>query len=147
MSLELLYTETTSPEYNGLTDLGIAQAINSKTRSVSKPVKVGEIQRYFEQIGVANTLEAIAKDSSHAAYDLARAAMRIISTSMPDVDMYHATTQTLLGGLATVGIITADQKTAAQELGDTTEPYSIGLGYQVVTKRDVEAAKARHGGA
>lgn len=135
-----LSDEIAKPEYVGLTDRQIADAINAKT----VPVIVERL------IGYGSVLSALGADDGAALLDrletlattspAVKWAMRLLDKSMLDVG--NSVTRQQIDGLCAGGVMSAAERDALKALAEVPGPYAATLGYdRVIDPQDIINAR------
>lgn len=147
---QALGVEVNQPEYLGLTNLEIAQALNTPMAGQAIPIPLGALAGYVEMAGIMERAEVAAADPNAGAQvkAICRKIIRFASNSTPIsvIDMTDATSaatiDTMLAALVAAGIITDVEKAGILALGRQQTTLAIEIFGVPVTETDVAAVRA-----
>lgn len=129
MNTDALKAEIAKPEYAGMDNIAIAEAINAKAATVTRVIRASEVKQYLLIEGILSAAELYAQD---AANDMkARIACQTVrdvfaGDAFPDIDPNNAahmkTVNGILDELDKAGLLSADQRATVLALGQVEVP-------------------------
>jgi hypothetical protein len=132
MSIEALAKELSKPEYAGLADDACAAAVNAKRVPSRRLVPTWEVRRAAIEGGYWPALVLAAADSSNPQRrGLAISVLAWIddqSGTIQTIDMDRPSTQAMLAGLVSEGLVTQSQTNAIDALADATVAWTESVG-------------------
>ena len=144
-----LRDELARPDYAGLDDQAAADAVNSRTVAVRRPVPTWQVRQAAIEGGFWPSLvEARSSPSPHTRA-LAISALAWIddqSGTIQTIDLDRPSVVALLDALVAVGIATRDQADAVRALGDAVIPWTESVGLPEVGIGLVRIARRSIGG-
>lgn len=144
MSMQQLATELAKPEYKGLTDQQIADAVNSKAVVVKRVVPTYLVRQKACEGFYWSDLEDACSSSNVPLKKIARSMMVWIndkSGTIQTVDMTLPSVATVVGGLVSFGIITQPQADDLFSMADATIPWTESVGLNTVGVGDIINAR------
>jgi len=147
MDLGVLATEIAKPEYAGMTDQQIADAVNAKTVSVRQLVPTWLVKQHAIENGYYATIKIYSCDSTIpvAVRGLCISVLAWIDDQagkIESLDMDLASTHAMVAGLIASGIINQAQATSLDQLADHDVRWvdhaglgDVGIGYITLARR------------
>ncbi len=147
MDLGVLATEIAKPEYAGMTDQQIADAVNAKTVSVRQLVPTWLVKQHAIENGYYATIKIYSCDSTIpvAVRGLCISVLAWIDDQagkIESLDMDLASTHAMVSGLIASSIMTQSQATSLDQLADHdvrwvdhVELGDVGIGYITLARR------------
>jgi len=138
-----LREELSKPEYAEMSDGEAAAALNAKTVQIVVSVENSAIKRLSIMSGVWPGIIAAQRDANLQKAGLCIGVVEWLNdTRMPVTDMDLPAVQTMLAGLVSFGLMTAEHATLMNDLKNKTVPWTeanglpeIGIGLVRVARR------------
>ncbi len=142
MNLAALKEEIAKPEYSGKTDNEIAAAINTKTITRSRLLQTWEVRQHaIENFYWPAIVMAYEPSNTHQqSRAVAISAIDWIN-NQETIDLERPSVQTLLGGLQSFGLITAEQVASLMAMRMETVPFLQTIGVEQVGPHHISEAK------
>lgn len=144
MNYQLLYSEISRPQYAGMSDAEITDALNTPGASTRRRVPIAELQAQAMESGVYTALRVVVGNAQAPAElrAVAQTVLDLANARFADVDMDNASAVQMFGALQQAGVITAQQAAQIDALATVpgvSRAQVLGLG--AVGEADVAAAR------
>lgn len=131
MSLQALAAKIREPQYAGLSDQLVADAVNGLRVSVRRPVPTWLVRQTAIEGGYWPSLIEARESTTPAVRGLAITVLAWIddqSGTIQSVDMDRPAVVTMRAALVAAGIVTQDQADALSALADASIPWTESVG-------------------
>ena len=145
---DALRDEIGRPEYAGLDDQQIADAINARRVSVRRPVQTWVVRQAAIEGGFWPSLVDARESSTPQVRALAISVLAWIddqSGCIQSIDLDRPSVVSMLAALVSAGIATQAQADALRALGDATIPWTQSVGLPEVGIGLIRNARRSHG--
>jgi hypothetical protein len=138
--MNALAQEIAKPEYAGMTDREIADAINAKTVRIPslRLIGYGSVMSALganDGAALLDALEGLAQGSSPVKW-----ALRLLDRG--ELDVGDPVTREQIDALCAAGVMTAASRDTLKALGEVDGPYAATLGFdRVIDPQDVQEAR------
>jgi hypothetical protein len=135
MDLSILATEIAKPEYTGLTDQQVANAVNAKTVAVRQLVPTWLVKQHAIENGYYAYIK-LASENTQIPVEVRGLCISVLAWiddqagKILNLDMDLPSTQIMVAGLIASGIMTQAQATSLSQLADHEVRWvdQVGLG-------------------
>ena len=118
--MQALIDELKKPEYQGMTDVQAAEAINAKVVMVRKPVELWKVEEHASRKGYRAKLEKASRDDANPCQEIAINILTYIkSNRLETVDMDLIDTRQMLGAMVQCGFALQAHTEELIALGDS----------------------------
>lgn len=144
MDYKILANEITVPQYAGMTDAEIADALNELSQPTRRRVPLADLQTRAMETGVYTALRMVVGNTSASAElrAVAQTVLDLANARFDDVDLDNNSSRQMFHVLQQAGVITAEQAVLIDELATVpgvSRAQTLGLG--IVAETDVVAAR------
>lgn len=144
MDYSILSCEIAQPQYAGMTDAEIVEALNAPGVSTRRRVGISELQALAMESGVYTALRVVVGNAQAPAElrAVAQTVLDLANARFADVDMDNASAVQMFGALQQAGVITAQQAAQIDALATVpgvSRAAVLGLA-AAVTVEDIQAA-------
>ena len=141
--MQALIDELKKPEYSSLSDQAAADAINSKTVTIRKPVELWMVEEHASRKGYRAKLEKASTNESHPCQEIALNILAYINSArLNTVDMDLVDTQMMVAALVQCQFATQTMADELLALADQTVRWVDHNGIGEVGRGRIQNARA-----